>query len=153
MVENDDLFRVYDKVVAKKITEVIKYRKITVKELANRLGRSSGTISNWKQGNNPPSARDVVLISRLTRMNMKYFFDADITPEEADLLISNVDKTNVLSSLKNRLFPDGYNFSQERLDLAAEAMILPSETIPVFLSLIKDFEEEILLSPTIKEQV
>lgn len=62
-----------------KLKDLLKKRKMQSKELGERMGLSKVTISHWANNYNSPSLEQLEQISRILRVPISYWFDADVS--------------------------------------------------------------------------
>lgn len=116
-------------IFSQKISEIVDYRKTTLRDLAKLIGKTSNTVANWKHKRCLPSACDVHILSLATEMKMEYFFNNDITPEEGDMTLNREEKVK-----KDRF----------RRELSRYIDRLPDSLIPLLLKIYKNINEEII---------
>lgn len=134
----------HDNLFSQKITELLDYRKITIKKLAEYIGKTSNTVANWKHKRSQPSASDIHFVSLVTEMHLEYFFKKGMKPEEADLTIAKRTEEDAFFFFRKMLFPDSRNFSQERIAISDIITRLDEENIPSCLKLLQLIESDFI---------
>lgn len=127
-----------------KISEVLLYKKMSIVQLSDIIGKSKGTISNWKHRKGFPSVSDIKLIAKVTNMSIEYFFDSNIKPFDADLLIREQNKKDAMTHLKNSVLADMKEVSELRKNIASRIMTIPEEFLPFIEKLLDATEKELI---------
>lgn len=76
-----------------------KKKMLTQRELAEKLGVSHNTISDWERGYSKPDTDTVFLLCEILNVDANYLFDwkKDNTSDEKTILINALKKNNFLN--------------------------------------------------------
>lgn len=135
--------QVPDNFFAKKLSDIIKYTKINTKDLAQKVGRSAGTVANWKHGKGYPGVSDIALLAQAMGIHLEYFFDGDISPETA-VINEKPSDLDMFEDIQKKLFPDGEGFSLERRALADEISRMNEFHAELYLKAISEIRLHII---------
>ncbi len=76
-----------------------KVRGLTIKQLAERIGRSSGWLSEIERGQTIASVRDLSLIATVLEVNVSFFFRSSMRKEEEQgIVLRRADRVSIGSS-------------------------------------------------------
>lgn len=132
---------IYENLFSQKIVEVLEYRKISISTLADLIEKSQNTISNWKHRRTYPSAPDIDLIAHTTEMKIEFFFNMNMTAEEADKRLESKKKDQALDLIQNILFSSNQEFSEKRQKLASIITRLSDDKLNLALKLLQVVQE------------
>lgn len=68
-----------------RLIQGMKYRDITVKELAKHLRKTENAVCLWRGKTGNPSVYSIIAIARYLELNREFFFDKNMSIEDADL--------------------------------------------------------------------
>lgn len=120
-----------------KLNEVLIYRNLSNNELARLIGKSNGTISNWRHRKGIPSITDIKLIAEVTEIHISYFFNLSAGISSHDMRIKNKKLNESMDLFLNILFPDSDNFSVMRRDVSSKLLTLPEEVLPFIQQIVQ----------------
>lgn len=116
----------YENLFSQKINTLLEYRNITIKTLAQHIGKAANTVSNWKYKRSYPTAPDLMNIALTCEMDILYFYNKEMNPEEADLTLKinpkenqgfrSVTMDNTLSAIHNELIDKVMKLSETDAD-------------------------------------
>ena len=87
-----------------------KNKNMTQKELAEQLGVSHNTISDWESGNHKPDADSIMLLCKVLGVDANYMLDW-----EEKKATKNI-KSKLKDALKENNVFDGEDLSEENFD-------------------------------------
>lgn len=87
-----------------------KNKNMTQKELAEQLGVSHNTISDWESGNHKPAADSIMLLCKVLGVDANYMLDW-----EEKKATKNI-KSKLKDALKENNLFDGEDLSEENFD-------------------------------------
>lgn len=119
----------YRELFSEKLKTLLKYRKISVQQIAGHLNKSVGTVFHWKSQKSMPTIMDVHMLAQTTELDVLYFFEKERDIESADLLNHPRVKEDYFTQVKKSLFTSGNSFSDTRQNLAREITDLPEKDL------------------------
>lgn len=140
-IDLDALECEYENLFSQKINAVLEYRGITIKTLAGHIGKAANTVSNWKYKRSYPTGPDLKNMALACEMDILYFFDSAMTPEQGDLKLKKHFNSETYTIVQSMLFPNMKSFTKERLDLAEKVMNMTEKDVLMFLNLISVVKE------------
>lgn len=131
-----------DKMITRKITEILDYRGLHIKDLGEFVGKSMSTASNWRSNRHKPYAVDILMLAKYTELDIRYFFEEEMPITEADLKIRKSKREDALFFFKRILFEKEEEFSPERSALADTIIRLPEEKLEKVQKIIDIYKSE-----------